>query len=304
MQYPITVDGVKLDNLAYKVTTRNGWQSTPGLRAASVEAAHVDGVLVPDRVAPLEPGQIALSMFVKGRDWPEYVYNLDTLKRLFSTPRGTVEVTMDTGDGVRVCQARTVASWQPEHVNPLHARFTVVMEIPSGVWTTARYVVKRGLDVSSERPIGVVCGDPTARITDTQVLIHKPGTGIDWLLSDGNVDPVEQQRIWLRFNFAEPLPANRSILVNLGQWSVSVIAQPDLADVDPDWFAGTRPVLEDLTPSLVRNGPMFGRSLLPLEPGGPLPPREPAVRVDAVDDDGLPLISILDVFAAVKPAWL
>ena len=49
---------------------------------------------------------------------------------------------------------------------------------------------------------------------------------------------------------------------------------------------------------------MLGRSLLPLEPGGPLPPREPAVRVDGTDDDGLPLYSISDVIAAVKPAWL
>ena len=232
MQYPITVDGVRLDSVAYSVTTRNGWQSTPGLRAASVEAAHVDGVLVPDRAAPLEPGQIALSMFVRGSDWPEYVYNLDTLKRLFSTPRGTVEVTMDTGDQVRVCQARTVASWQPEHINPLHARFTVIMEIPSGVWTTARYAVQRASIVGANKPVRVVCGDPTAKVTDAQVLIHKPATGVEWWLADGNVSPLEQQRIWCRFSYTAPLPAGRSILVNLGQWRVSVITQPDVADVD------------------------------------------------------------------------
>lgn len=305
MQYPITVNGVALDDWAHNVTTRNGWQSSPGLRAASVEAAHTDGVLVPDRAAPIEPGQITLSMFVRGRDWAEYVANLDTLKRLFSTPRGTVEVTMDTGDVVRVCQARTVASWQPEHVNPLHARFTVVMEIPSGVWTTADYSIKRATIAAVTTPIPVMCDDPTAKIGDAKVLIHKPATGIEWTLSDGNVDPVEQQRIWVSFSYAEPLASDRSILVDLGQWKVSVIARPDIGDVDAAWFAAEHTALVDLTSSVVRSGPMFGRSLLPLEPGaGPLPPREPSVRIDGVDDDGLPLYTIEDVVVAVKPAWL
>jgi hypothetical protein len=303
MQYPITVDGVPLDSLAYKITTRNGWQSTPGLRAASVEAAHTDGVLVPDRAAPLEPGQVAFSMFVRGNDWPEYVANLDTLKRLFSTPRGTIPVTMDTGEVVRVCQARTVASWQPEHVNPLHSRFTVVMEIPSGVWTTADYELRRYQAVSVTTPLAVDCWDPTAKLTDVQILIRDPGAAVEWTLSDAGVDTIERQRIWLQISAPAPLAADRSLLIDLGQWSATTIARPAAVDVDAAWFDTPKVTVTDLTGSIVRNGPMFGRSLLPLEPGGVLPPRVPAVSLDPVDGDDLPTSSP-DVHVAMRPAWL
>lgn len=304
MRYPVTVNGVALDNWAYQVTSRNGWQSTPGLRAVSIEAANTDGVLVPDRAAPIEAGQVTFSMFVRGADFEEYTANLDTLKRIFATQRGTVEVTMDTGGVVRVCQARTVASWQPEHVNPLMARFTVVMEIPAGVWTTADYAIRRETVASVTEPIAVMCDDPTGKITDAKVLIHDPGNGIDWTLSDGNVDTIERQRLWVGFSYDEPLASDRSILADLGQWQVSVIARPDIADVDAAWFAEDHGVITDLTGSIVRSGPMFGRSLLPLEPGGPLPPRMPSLRIDGVDDDGLPLYTISNVVVAVRPAWL
>lgn len=305
MQHPVTVAGASLDQWAYQITTRNGWQSTPGVRAVSVEAAHVDGVLVPDRRAPLEPGQFAVSMFVRGSSWPEYLANLDTLRAIFGTQRGPVEVTMDTGDGtMRVCQARTVASWTPEHINPLIARFTVVMEIPSGVWTSPGYYLRAGVNVNVTTPLAVDCWDPTATVTDAQLLIRDPGGAVDFWLSDASVSPLEAQRIWVRLTLPTVVAADKSLLFNLGAWQVLLIDRPDLADVDEAWFDVTRYSLTDYTSLLQRNGPMFGTSLLPLEPGaGPLPPRQPALRLDVNDADVLPT-SVPSAVLAVRPAWL
>lgn len=305
MQHPVTVNGASLDQWAYQITTRNGWQSTPGVRAVSVEAAHVDGVLVPDRRAPLEPGQFAVSMFVRGSSWPEYLANLDTLRAIFGTQRGTVEVTMDTGDGtMRVCQARTVASWTPEHINPLIARFTVVMEIPSGVWTSPGYYLAAGTAIDITEPVTVECWDPTATITDAQLLLRDPGAAVRWTLSDASVDTMEAQRIWLRLALPAPVAADRSLLFDLGGWSVIEVSRPDAVDVDEDWFTGSHVALADHTSIVTRNGPMFGGSLLPLESGtGPLPPRQPGIRLDSIDADDIPTYAAA-VVLAVRPAWL
>lgn len=305
MEHPITVNGASLDEWAYKITTRNGWQSTPGVRAVSVEAAHHDGVLVPDRRAPLEPGQFAVSMFVRGETWPEYLSNLDTLRAIFSTQRGTVEVTMDAGDGVvRICRARTIASWTPEHVNPLLARFTVVMEIPSGVWTSPGYYITSAESVDVTDAIAVDCWDPTATVTDAVLLVRDPGMAVRWTLSDASVDTLEAQRIWVGLTLGSPVPSDRSLLFDLCRWRVIEIARPAAGDVDEAWFDTARIATTDYTNTIVRNGPMFGAALLPLEPGtGPLPPRRPAIRLDSIDADDIPTFAP-SVTLAVRPAWL
>ena len=303
MEYPVTVNGAPLDTWAYDVTTRTGWHSSPGVRGVSVEAAHVDGVLVPDRRTPLEPGQIALSMWVRGRTWAEYVANLDSLKAIFSTQRGPVAVTMDVGDWqVRTCQARTVASWAPSHKSPLHAEFTVVMEIPAGVWTSADYHLRRQGSVTAATPVLVDCGDPTATVTDSLLLMWDAGaTARRWTIRDAT-DP--DGREWARLTLPATVSTSRSLMWDFRRWRVTEIGRPSVDAIDAAWFASPpEGYLADHTDRVQRNGPMTGSGLLTLDPGGPLAPRQPGVTIEATNVSGTP-VSVPAVWLAVRPTWL
>lgn len=297
----ITVQGVALSSLAYGISTRTGWRSSPGVRAAEITAANADGVIVPDRRAPLEPGQFGLSMWVRGRTFAEFTSNLDTLMVVFSTQSGTVPVTMDVDQGVtRVCQARTVASWSVDHVAPLHAQFNVVMEIPAGAWTSEDYYTRAA---SFAGEVRVLCDDPTALVTDSQLLMRDTGSAVDLIVYDVSVDLTESQRVFARLVLDEPLVEGRSLLWDLGGWRVVEIAQPDAEDVTPAWFDASPAVLVDHTADVYRQGPMWGRALLPLQPGGIVPPRDPGVGVIATDADTIPT-TVPGVTLAVRPRWL
>lgn len=300
----VTVNGVSLSSVAYGVSTRTGWRSAPGIRAQQIAPSNVDGVLVPDRRAPLEPGQIGLSMWVRGRTFAEFTAALDTLMRVFSTQRGTVPVTMEIEPGVtRVCEARTVAAWSVDHKSPLHAEFQAVMEIPGGAWTTEGYAIGRRTTFGSDVPLSVVCDDPTAIITDAVLLIRDPGTAVDITVSDAAVDTLEAQRVFVRLLLDDPVPSNRSLIFDLGAWQVYECVRPDADDVTAAWFDDLPTATTDYTADAYRQGPMWGRTLLALEPGGIAAPREPGVRVDGVDGDTIP-VPTPDATLAVRPRWL
>ena len=304
MQFPVTVDGVDLSTVAWDVVTRTGWRSMPGVRAATIEAGTADGVLVPDRRAPLQAGQIAFSMWVQGDTFATFTRNLDTLMGLFATQRGCVPITMDCGDaGMRVTQARTLATITPEHVNPGHAKFTAVMEIPSGKWQAPARTVAHFTNVDVTSPTQVACGDPTAEITDTIVLIRDPGTAVRWWLWDANTPSTVAARLRLALDLPAPIASNRSLVFDLGAWRVYEIARPASAPA-PAWFDSIPTPTVDHTAQVQRFGPMFGDCLLPLLPGAtPLPPRTPGIKLDPVDGGGLPT-TCPHVSVALRGAWL
>ena len=305
MRNPVTVDGVELDDVCYAVTTRTGWRTSPAVRASQIQTATGDGVLVPERRAPLQPGQVSLTMWVRGSDYSELTAVLDMLFALFNTQRGPVPVTIDVGGGqVRTAMARTIATITPDHSAPLHAKLTAVMEIPSGRWEAADYYVSAWEYADADEALTVICGDPTAEIVDHQLLLRVPGTGIVFTVWDGNVDTAATRRIWAELRLTAPIASGRSLLFDFGRWTCHEIARPTLAGADADWFTSPPAVLVDHTAHILRQGPMYGGCLLPLLPGAAgRPPRAPALGVDAIDDDDLPT-AITSAVWAVRPAWL
>lgn len=304
----VTVAGVPLASAAYRVASRTGWRSFPGTRNTSISASNTDGVLLPGRQAPLEPGALGLSLWVRGRDYAEFTAHVDTLMALFATQRGTVEVRLATDEwnGVeRVCQARTASQWAVDHISPLHAQFQVIMEIPSGTWTSPDYyVTTREPYTFANGPIPLECGDPSAPPTDIKVLLADP-LAIDHVgLWDGYDEDQLGNGDSATLDLVSPLPSTSSILVDLGEWRAYEIQRPTLAQATPEWFDGAYVVLNDLTVDLDRRGPMFGRAMLPLQLGSALPPRTPKLTVLASGAPGSPYANLPEVAVAIRPRWL
>lgn len=96
---PITVDGVRLDTLAWNISQIN--RATAATRSADVEVPGRDGA-IPSLNDPLEPVQVGLEMFVMGTDADGRVpngsrrdrfwANLDELIHLFSKRHALLDV--------------------------------------------------------------------------------------------------------------------------------------------------------------------------------------------------------------------
>jgi len=301
MEYPVTVDGVELSSVAWGVSTRTGWRMSPAVRASQVVTANGDGVLPSSRRAPLEAGQISLQMWVQGSDFADFTRKLDTLFAVFSTQRGLVPITLDVGNGiVRRAMGRTLASISPEHISPTHAKLTAVMEIPSGRWEAEDYTVAKALNVTSTTTLSPLCGDPTAEITDHVLLIRSGGTAVQYTVHDAGTSTISVQ-----VRIPAPFSGGRSLLFDFANWRVYEISpRPDWADLTPEWFADLPAVLTDRTAQVLRSGPMYGRSLLPVLPGeSSVPPRRPALGVSAIDSSGL-AVTLPSVAWAVRAAWI
>lgn len=300
----VTVAGVPLESVAYRVSTRTGWRVNPGVRGDGIGVANADGLLVPGRKAALEPGGFVLSMWVRGRTYAVFTEAVDTVMTLFTMQDGPVQVELETDadSGItRVCQARVKAGFEIEHQSPLHAEFRVVMEIPSGAWTATEYTLVRRQAWGGIVPLD--CGDPSLPPTDLQVLLRDPGNGVDFTLWDGHATLEERNRENVTLLLDAPVAAGRSLLLDLGQWSAIEVARPDPEDVTSDFFDDPPTALVDHTARLARRGPMFGRAMMPLRVGSALPPRVPQLLVDLVDDDDLPGL-VPDMTIAVRPRWV
>lgn len=304
MEPTLKVNGVPLDGLGFDVITRTGWRSFPGFRATTIATSNADGVLVPNRRAPLQPGALNLAIYVTGKNYVEFTERIDTIMSIFATPNGTVpvEMNLDPEEGyIRVCEARTLAAWTVNHEGPNQADVNVVMEIPAGTWTTTDYFVTREQNVLVDDLIQVECWNPTYTITDSLLLIRDPGTARYITMNDEGDDTINRPVVSL--NLQADVASNRSILVNFGQWTAGLISRPDADDVTEEWFADPPLYTLDLTSRLVHSGPMYGQSILTFQPGAtPLVPRMPSLIIDAVDELYV-TTALPDVFFAVKPRW-
>lgn len=143
---PLSVDGVRLDTLAWNITKVN--RASAGRRDASVQVPGRDGVL-PSLNDALEPIQFGLEMFVLGTDADGAVpaagrrdtlrNNLDELVHLFGKRYALLEVTEVAKAGqTRRALAKVTDSIQPD-LNSIGSsgQFSVALTIPSGTWEDA-----------------------------------------------------------------------------------------------------------------------------------------------------------------------
>lgn len=184
---PITVDGVRLDTLAWNITKIN--RAVAARRAADVVVPGRDGA-IPSLNDNLEPIQFGLEMFVMGTDANGAVpaagrrdtlrNNLDELVHLFGKRHALLEVIETVQAGVqRRALAKVVGTISPD-TNSMGSAgtFVVGLEVPSGLWedvATADWAGTAGAASGTSQEVTSLQG-ATERITDAVILVTGPAT--------------------------------------------------------------------------------------------------------------------------------
>jgi hypothetical protein len=181
---PITVDGVRLDTLAWNIEKVS--RETAARRASDVSLPNVDGSL-PSLNDALEPISFGLQMWLRGTDADGAVpapgsrtrfrENLDELLHLFGKRHALLDVreVVDGSGTERRALAKVTASIAPEeNVTGSAGVFSVALSIPAGVWedaATADWTTTGAAITAAE--VTTLRG-ATERINDAVVLVTGP----------------------------------------------------------------------------------------------------------------------------------
>ena len=145
--YPVTVDGTRLDTLAYSIETKDGRDLGVGVQGEDISTGMRDGeIWVPNKKAG--PGRIILSMWVSGTDedgivpadsYYKYRQNLDKLRRIFGVQHRLLDVREQldvSGAHIRQALCTVGAVIDPSMLAnfPYTAKFTVELKIMAGFW--------------------------------------------------------------------------------------------------------------------------------------------------------------------------
>lgn len=217
---PISVDGVRLDTLAWNVEQIR--RQTAARRSGDWEVPGLDG-LVPSLNDPLDAASYGLDMFVMGTDADGAVpgagradtfrANLDELVHLFGTRHRLLELQEQvTLTETRRALVKVQDALEPDVNLPGSAgRFSVSFVIPSGVWedlATADWVANTWAS-GVAKEVTTLAG-ATERITDAIVLVTGPanaGVRVS--------DPVTGAYVQLN----RALSGTESWRVNVGTWA-------------------------------------------------------------------------------------
>lgn len=230
---PITVDGVRLDTLAWNIQKIT--RATASRRSADVTVPGGDGSF-PSLNDPLEPATFGLDMFVKGTNADGQVPagstsrrtfrdNLDELVHLFGKRHALVEVTDTLATGnVRRCLAKVTDAITPELNEPGSAgTFTVAMTIPAGVWEdVATQDWTSGAIANGVAQEVTTLAGATERNTDAVLLVTGPIT------NPRVTDPATGAYVQLN----QALSATQFWRVNLGTWATMYGASLGLGSAD------------------------------------------------------------------------
>lgn len=184
---PLTVDGVRLDTLAFGITKI--LRATASRRSGDQELPGVDGVL-PSLNDNLNPVTFGLEMLVRGRDADGAVpgvgslttfrNNLDELLHLFGKRHALLDLTedVDASGTKRRAWAKVVDVIAPDMgATDDTAVFTVALQLPYGVWedpATADWT--SGVVTSGVAQEVTTLQGATERVTDAVVLVQGPVT--------------------------------------------------------------------------------------------------------------------------------
>ena len=151
--FPLTINGVRLDTLAFNISTYDGRRGMPSKRLASVLLPGVHGALPVLSNGSFEVGSFILKMWVAGAEVDGtvphatspsrklYDRNLDAIFHLFSTTDRLLDLRQKMGDGsVRQAYGRVTESVIPAVGGAewaIRAEVTVSLEIPSVFWQDA-----------------------------------------------------------------------------------------------------------------------------------------------------------------------
>lgn len=232
---PITVDGVRLDTLAWNISKIN--RAVAARRSADQIVPGRDGVIA-SLNDNLEPITFGLEMFVMGTDADGAVpaagrrdtfrANLEELVHLFGKRHALLEVQETTSLGViRRAMAKVQDAIQPD-VSTIgsHGSFTVGLQIPAGCWedvatsdfnTTLNAFPGTGVTIDVTNLQGA-----TGRITDAIILVTGPITNPR--VTDPNTGAYVE--------YQGALTAADKWRVNVGTWATRVGTTLTLGSLD------------------------------------------------------------------------
>ena len=215
--YPITVDGVRLDTLAWGVELRK--VVIPGTREANEVVPGVDGVIAALN-EDYDAATYSLDMFVRGSNEDGLIRadsvgqlraNLDHLTAIFSKRHALLDVreVVDAAGTVRQAMMKRQDSFTPEIAPGLSAKFTVQLVVPGVYWRALTSPDWVGAAGSSAVQEVTTLRDSSGTIRDAVLLVVGPVTNPT--VTDVNTG------FTVRLNGA--LAAGQSWCVNVGTWS-------------------------------------------------------------------------------------
>lgn len=217
---PITVDGVRLDTLAWNITKVS--RSVASRRSADVEVPGADGT-IPSLNDPLAAVTMGLELWLRGTDADGAVpgglsrrsvfwQNLDELVHLFGKRHGLIELTETVAPGqVRRTYAKVTDTIQPDVNEPGSAgTFSVALTIPAGVWEDVAAATWDSGQIASgdTREVTTLQG-ATERCTDALVCVRGP------INNPRLTDPATGSYVQLN----RTVPAGEDWTINLATWT-------------------------------------------------------------------------------------
>lgn len=213
--YSILVDNVRLDNYAYLITSRNGWDITPGLTGDNIRISGRDGEIW--RAKDYAPSRMVLDIYVSGRDEngaipagkterSQFQANLDALLTIFTKRSGLIKVDKELIEAeagtIRYNYAEVGAVIAPDFLDSTSAQMTVELIFPDPLWrdipvTTSNLITSTNATINLTGFNGI-----TGPITDASIIVTGPITNpqisIDsnnWIKYTGTVAAGSKWRI-------------------------------------------------------------------------------------------------------------
>jgi hypothetical protein len=216
--YPLSIDGTRLDTLAYGIESFEGRVGMPGKVGGNIQVPGRHGsIWVPNKV--YDENSVTLKMWVQGTDVngavpssavASFRANLDTLYLIFNKSAGLLDVRQTWPSGDRQCFAECLEAIDPSVFGVLPAgRFNVALNLPSPFWqdvATADYTSASSLTSGVTLTMATYDG-ATAPIEDSIIVVRGPATnpritdvasggwvqlngtiatGTDWQVDSGN----------------------------------------------------------------------------------------------------------------------
>lgn len=193
-RWPVTVDGTRLDTLAWNISTRQGRDLEPALVGENIDTGMRDGVIwTPHKRRGA--GRFVLDMWVGGTDadgavpvgnddYYKYIQNLDALKRMFGVTHRLLDVRLQmdaAGNDIRQALCEKTAIITPEmHTGyPYTAKFTVELTIPDAFMQSvaeSNYDSNIGLVANTDITLPAPFPAATAPMRDLWIVLDGPAT--------------------------------------------------------------------------------------------------------------------------------
>jgi len=184
--HPITVDGTRLDTLAYNIEVKSGFDLGTTGRGSNATVPGIDGALwAPNKRETT--GRMALAMWVNGTDvdgvtagdpYEKYRQNMDILRVLFGKRHALLDIRQTLGStiGTRQALCEVLQAIDPDVNRQGFGRFSVLLEILGAFWQdTADQNYDLNPATTGVKSVTQFAG-ATAPMRDLQIVLDGPWT--------------------------------------------------------------------------------------------------------------------------------